>query len=253
MHAVSPLRESFSASCPPTATKPTPRPNVLLLAEDKGLCRHQFGLFSGLTESDQAHVLSQGTRKAYAPGDVLFSQGEKHEGVFVIESGRVKVFYNSPSGREITLAYWGPGHFVGGPVIFGATPHQWSGVVEVGGSMVFLAGGVLQNLIHHMPRLALGVIEGLSFKGRCYSTMAQMLGTRSAAERLTHLLKHLCEAFGVVEPDGILIADAFTHAQLANMIGSTRQWVTISLKKLHQARIIHCENATIKVLRRDLL
>lgn len=119
--------------------------------------------------------------------------------------------------------------------------------------MVFLAGGILQNLIQHMPRLALGVIEGLSFKGRCYSTMAQMLGTRSASERLAHLLKHLCEAIGVVESDGILIADAFTHAQLANLIGSTRQWVTISLKKLHQAGVIHCENATIKVLRSDLL
>jgi CRP-like cAMP-binding protein len=233
--------------------KSAPRPNALLLAEDKGLCRHQFGLFAGLSEDDQVYVLSQGTRKIFAPGEALFSQGEPHEGVFVIESGRVKVFYHSPSGRQITLAYWGPGHFVGGPVVFGASPHQWSGVVEVGGSMVFLAGGVLQNLIQRMPRLALGVIEGLSFKGRCYSTMAQMLGTRSASERLAHLLKHLCEAFGVVESDGILIADAFTHAQLANMIGSTRQWVTISLKKLHQAGVIHCENATIKVLRSDLL
>jgi CRP-like cAMP-binding protein len=104
-----------------------------------------------------------------------------------------------------------------------------------------------------IPQLAIGIIEGLSFKGRCYSTMAQMSGTRSVTERLSHLRVHLSDAYGIRRDDGILISDAFTHIELANMVGATRQWVTISLKKMEQRGVLSRGNATITVLRRDML
>jgi CRP-like cAMP-binding protein len=118
---------------------------------------------------------------------------------------------------------------------------------------VFLEGRKLRRLIAEIPQLAIGIIEGLSFKGRCHSTMAQMLGTRSVTERLSHLLVHLSDAYGIRQDDGILISDAFTHAEPANMVGATRQWVTISLKKMEQRGVLSRDNATITVLRRDML
>src|ERR1700741_2894622 len=56
--------------------------------------------------------------------------GVKHDGIYLIESGRIRVFYTSPQGREITLAYWHVGNFVGGPEVFGTGIHQWSGVAS---------------------------------------------------------------------------------------------------------------------------
>ena len=53
-----------------------------------------------------------------------------------------------------------------------------------------------------IPALAIGIIEGLSFKGQCYSALAQMLGTRSPTERLAQLLLHLMNLYGVEERDG---------------------------------------------------
>ena len=51
-------------------------------------------------------------------GQTLFSQGGKHDGIWLIESGRIRAFYTPPLGREITLAYWHVGNFVGGPEVF---------------------------------------------------------------------------------------------------------------------------------------
>ncbi len=65
-----------------------------------------------------------------------------------------------------------------------------------------------------------------------------MLGTRSITERLAHLLLHLVDLYGVEDPDGIVIGAAFTHADLAHMVGATRQWVTISLKRLQEKGIV---------------
>ena len=70
-----------------------------------------------------------------------------------------------------------------------------------------------------------------------------MLGTRSITERLAHLLLHLIDIYGVKEPQGILIGAAFTHADLAHMVGATRQWVTISLKRLQEQGMVICQKS----------
>jgi CRP-like cAMP-binding protein len=80
-----------------------------------------------------------------------------------------------------------------------------------------------------------------------------MLGTRSITERLAHLLLHLTELYGVDDPEGILIGAAFTHADLAHMVGATRQWVTISLKRLQDRDIVVSRKSRIVVRRPDLL
>ena len=148
-------------------------------------------LFSGLTETEIAHVLGSGKRRVLYRGAQLFSQGSPQDGIFLIESGRIKVFYTAPSGREITLAYWHSGNFVGGPEVFKQGLHVWSGVAAVNSTVLHLPGDVLRRMVMTIPALAIGIIEGLSFKGQCYSALAQMLGTRSPTERLAQLLLHL--------------------------------------------------------------
>jgi CRP-like cAMP-binding protein len=159
----------------------------------------------------------------------------------------------APSGREITLAYWNPGNFVGGPEIFGSGPHMWSGVAAANSSVVQIPGRTLRALVMQIPSLAVGLIEGLTFKGKCYSGLAQMLGTRSITERLAHLLLHLVDTYGVEDQDGVLIGAAFTHADLAHMVGATRQWITISLKRLQDQGVVTCHKSRIVVRRLDAL
>ena len=116
-----------------------------------------------------------------------------------------------------------------------------------------LPGKALRNLVMRIPALGIGLIEGLAFKGKCYSALVQMLGTRSVTERLAHLLLHLVDAYGIREPDGILVGAAFTHADLAHVVGATRQWVTISLRRLQEQGIVVCRKSQILVRRPDAL
>jgi CRP-like cAMP-binding protein len=226
---------------------------ALLLAESQALVGGPTPLLRWLTPRERELVLSHGRRRVINRGQTLFSQGSTHEGIYLIESGRIRVFYSAPSGREITLAYWHPGNFVGGPEIFGASTHLWSGVAVSNSSVVHIPGKMLRTLVMQIPSLAIGLIEGLTFKGKCYSALAQMLGTRSITERLAHLLLHLVNIYGVKDSDGVLIAAAFTHADLAHMVGATRQWITISLKRLQEQGVIVCRKSRIIVRRRDIL
>jgi CRP-like cAMP-binding protein len=210
-------------------------------------------LFQGLTPRERELVLAQGRRRVLNRGQTLFNQGAAHDGIYLIETGRIRVFYTAPSGREITLAYWQAGNFVGGPEIFGSGAHLWSGVAATNSTVVLLPGKSLRTLVLQVPNLAIGLIEGLTFKGKCYSALAQMLGTHSITERLAHLLLHLVETYGIKEEKGIVIGAAFTHADLAHMVGATRQWVTTSLKRFQDQGVLVCRKSQIIVRRPDVL
>src|SRR5437667_11165780 len=230
-----------------------PAARSMLLAENEKLAGGPVPLFQELSDREQKEVLAQGTRRVIRRRQTLFAQGTPHDGIYLIQSGRIRVYYTAPSGREITLAYWHPGNFVGGPEIFGDSVNQWSGVATSNSSVVHLPGRELRKLVIAIPNLAIGLIEGLAFKGKCYSALAQMLGTRSITERLAHLLLHLVELYGVKDPDGVLIGAAFTHADLAHMVGATRQWVTISLKRLHDKDVLVIRKSKIIVRQPDVL
>jgi len=233
---------------------PTPTAmQSLLLTESARSIGGAPSLFDSLSPHEREVVLRHGRRKVLYRGKTLFSQGAKHDGIYLIETGRIRVFYSAPSGREITLAYWHPGNFVGGPEVFGSGVHQWSGVATSNSNVVQLPGKDLRALVVQVPNLAIGLIEGLTFKGKCYSALAQMLGTRSITERLAHLLLHLAQLYGVEDPEGVLIGSAFTHADLAHMVGATRQWVTISLKRMQEKGIVATRRSQIVVIRPDLL
>ena len=237
-------------SSPAAAAKPT---SSLLLTENQQLISGPPPLMDKLTIREREIVLKLGRRKVLSRGQTIFSQGAKHDGIFLIESGRIRVFYSSPLGREITLAYWHAGNFVGGPEVFDTGIHQWSGVASSNCSVVQLPGKELRTLAVEIPNLAIGLIEGLAFKGKCYSALAQMLGTRSITQRLAHLLLHLMDLYGVEDPDGVVIAAAFTHADLAHMVGATRQWVTISLKRMQKKRIVLTKRSQIVVCLPNIL
>jgi CRP/FNR family transcriptional regulator, cyclic AMP receptor protein len=236
----------------PQSAKTTASSSLLLTENQQSIGGPPL-LMEKLTLRERETALKSGRRKVLNRGQTLFSQGAKHDGIFLVESGRIRVFYTSPLGREITLAYWQVGNFVGGPEVFDTGVHQWSGVASSNCSVVHLPGKELRTLVAEIPALAIGLIEGLSFKGKCYSALAQMLGTRSITQRLAHLLLQLVELYGLQDPDGTVIAAAFTHADIAHMVGATRQWVTISLKRMQEKGIVLTKRSQIVVCRPDIL
>ena len=227
---------------------------VRLLVEALPGAEPSRGFLDLLSLADRARVQGHGDTRTFERGATLLAQGAVHAGIMIIESGLVRSFYKAPGGREITLAYWTPGNFIGGPEIFGGGAHIWSAVAARRSTVTVLPGHGLRELAREVPDLALALIDALVFKARCYASLAQMLGTRSLGERLAQLLRHLATTYGLPEPDGsVTVAAAFTHAEIANLIGGTRQWVTISLNRLQAAGALTQRKGLLVIQRPDLL
>ena len=130
---------------------------------------------------------------------------------------------------------------------------MWAAAAVQKSEVTMLPGRALRELAATIPDLALGLIDALAFKARCYSAVAQMLGTRSIAERLAQLLFFLASTYGIEEPNGIFIATSFTHSELAHLVGATRQWVTINLTRLQKAGIVEYRRGMLLIRKPEQL
>lgn len=209
----------------------------------------QPNIFANLNAAELATVMGRGKRTKVPRGETLFAQGERHHGVYIIETGLIRTFYASPSGREITLAYWKPGNIVGTPTVLGTDAYMWSGVAAEDTSVLAFRGGDLHDLMRKIPPLAIGMVEALEFKGKCLSALVQMLGTRDVSERLALLLKNLGETHGENDKNGIAIGSPFTHEVFAQMVGASRQWVTITLDRFQRQGLIRVGRGRTVLLR----
>lgn len=221
----------------PKPVRSAPPPSLRLSEPDEGTPR-DVNILAALSEDECATLCAAATLRSFAPGAVVFRQGDAHDGIFIILSGQVRSYYSGPSGREITLAYWSPSNFVGGPEMFGGSPHVWSGQAVRHTQTLHLRGAELRRLMERMPRLAVALVEALVAKGKAYSALIHMLGTRSAAERLAQLLLLMAGLDGRRTDQGIAIGRTLTQEELAKMVGSTRQWVTTSLDRFREQGLI---------------
>jgi CRP-like cAMP-binding protein len=214
-----------------------PRPS-LHLGEERGDSIASPNLLAGLSDDETARIFEVSSLESFAPGKTVFRQGDHHDGIFIILAGRVRIYYSGPSGREITLAYWSPGNFIGGPEIFGGSAHMWSGQAHRPTQVLHVSGSELRRLIGQLPNLAIALIGALVHKGKCFSGLIQMLGTRSAAERLAQLLVLMADLDGRQTPQGIAIVRTLSQEDLAKMVGATRQWVSITLDRFHENDLV---------------
>jgi CRP/FNR family cyclic AMP-dependent transcriptional regulator len=119
--------------------------------------------------------------------------------------------------------------------------------------LLFISGASLMRLVREIPDVAVAVINGLVNKGKCYSALIQMLGTRTVSERLQQLLVILAETYGRHEGGAIIIDRDITYDQIATIVGATRQWVTQSLDRLQNEGVLRVSRKEITILKLDQL
>src|SRR5262247_924428 len=91
----------FAVGAGPPSPPPRSLPSSgLLLVEGHALVGGPPMLFAALTPHERELVIGQGRRRVLNRGQTLFRQGAPHEGIYLVESGRIRVFYEAPSGRE---------------------------------------------------------------------------------------------------------------------------------------------------------
>jgi CRP-like cAMP-binding protein len=73
------------------------------------LMLQQLAYFAHVVAPSLSELAQQATRRTFAPGEVIYLEGEPSAGLWIVENGRVKAYKSSPDGQEYILRFFGPG------------------------------------------------------------------------------------------------------------------------------------------------
>lgn len=177
----------------------------------------------------------------------LFTEGEMPRAVFILCTGRAKVTTSSAEGKTLIVRIAQPGEVLGvSGTILGA-PYEVSAETLDPGQVSLIKRSDFLRLLNTHADLTLNAVRQLSAKYHVAQREIRSLGlAHNTAEKLARLLLDWCGS-------GSEVRVHFTHEEIAQMIGSTRETVTRVLSDFRRDNIIEANGASVVVLDRRAL
>jgi CRP/FNR family cyclic AMP-dependent transcriptional regulator len=188
----------------------------------------------------------RGTIRQYRARTTLIQEGDQGDTLFVILAGTVRIYCADANGKEITLALYGPGEYVGEMSLDGG-PRSASVATETACTCALVSGGQVRGYVSSNPEFAMELIHRLISRARLATDSARSLALLDAYGRLTRLFNQLATPR---DGETRLIKEALTHLAISKRIGCTRELVSRILKDLEVGGYLAVENRRYILLKK---
>ena len=157
-------------------------------------------LFADLSERELAFLAGRAVPLHAKAGEMIFSEGEPCRGLYVVESGAVKIFKTSASGREQVLTIEGPGQSIAELPVFDGGNYPASAAAVEDATLLFVGKKDFQALCLQHPEVALKVLKVVGVRLRRLVDIIEELSFTTVRHRLAALLLRLAKHKGVRKP-----------------------------------------------------
>jgi CRP-like cAMP-binding protein len=206
-------------------------------------------LFERLCPTESQRLEANSRLRSFAAHENVYLPGEAGETVLLLARGRVKIKAVTPDGRESILAFIHEGELFGElAIIDGAARTEFAEAV-VPSQVIAVARDDIVWLMSRRPDVAMHVTKLLGFRLRRIENRLRNILFRSNRERVIALLLELLESQGEQHTDGYDVNMRLTHQDLANLIGATRESVTVTLGQLRREGLVDIRRQRIRLLR----
>lgn len=207
-------------------------------------------LFERLTAEDLARIEISSRARTFAKKNPVYLPADSAEDVFLVAEGRIKICHLTPDGKQSILAFVEPGELFGELAIFeGGDRDEYAEAVE-DSLIVLIPGAAMRRLMEERSELSLGISKMIGLRRRRIERRLKNLLFLSNRDRLTHLLLELAEQYGRTAGDTIELGIRLSHQDLANIVGSTRETVTVVLGEMQAQGLLKV--ARRKIVIRDI-
>ena len=204
--------------------------------------------FSQLSEAELDSVRSLASEKHYPKNAVVLTEGEMGDSLYMIQSGKVKVFIGDENGREIILKILGPGAFFGEMSMIDKQPRSASVRTVEASSFLVLTHAAFERCIEQAPRIANLVMRCLAERVR---EADRKIGTLALMDVYGRVASTLLE-LSVYSNGKLMVGEKLSQQDLANMVGASREMVNRILKDLSDRGFISIESKAITIINREL-
>lgn len=197
-------------------------------------------------EGIRAHAFEVRLQK----GHVLFTEGEPAQAMYVIRSGKVKIFKLSPDGREQVLRIAEAGDCFNEVPIFDDGPNPANAQAVEPAALWGIRREEMRRLVEEHPAIAIGFLKAFAGKLRYFTRKVEDLSFRSVTSRVAKFLLEMAEDDG---RGGLRLKQQFTQQEIASVVGTAREMIGRAFKALEKEGAIKLDRHQVIIVSRTAM
>ncbi len=202
-------------------------------------------LFAALSPSLRA-LAARGVIRSYPKNSIIINEGEIGESLFVLLTGRVRVYSNDMDGREITYNTIDAGDYFAEMWLDGG-PRSASVVTIEPSTCSLVNRSALRDHLADEPEFAMQLVAQVIRRARAATQTARNMALLDVYGRIVVTLEG---QRGAAKPDDPVILTPITHQDIASRVGASREMVSRLLKDLEKGGYIELGIKRITLLRK---
>ena len=200
-------------------------------------------LLSLLSDSELALLARVVARKSYARGAQILGAGDPTDSLYILISGRIKVFMSDLDGKEVILSILGPNEFFGEMGLIDNSPRSASVVALEPCELICISKPEFKRCLADNFDMAMTVMRGLVKRLREADKQIGSLALMDVFGRVARLLLETAELVGGEK----VVTKKLSKQDIARMIGASREMVSRVMKHLQEAGYIETRGDTIVI------
>ena len=212
-----------------------------------GLLR-EVDLFAGLSPAELKEISRTLPMQICQVGGLVTSPDDDDERLYVIKRGRVRLYRLTPDGKQLTLELLDKGRIVGRMAWLGQQLTDAYAEAIEDALICSFTPRELQRLIDRFPSVGVNIIRYLSGRLAASEREREVMAFRSVEQRLAARLVELSERFGQPTEGGTAIDARLTQQELADMIGTSRETLAMTVASLRERRVIDMHDQRVVIL-----
>jgi CRP/FNR family cyclic AMP-dependent transcriptional regulator len=189
--------------------------------------------FDTLSDAELDPLVSRAAVRKYKKNTLVIHQGDETDSLYILREGQMKVYVEDENGREHTVRIMQEGDSFGELALVGDFPRSANVMTLSEASAFVISKANFMDCLRHNPDFSFALIQSLAHKVRDTTSELTHLALSDVYGRLVHIMEKYAQ-----EQDGKPCFPKFTHREIANMIGSSREMVSKILKDLEKGDYI---------------
>ncbi|MEI5908064.1 Crp/Fnr family transcriptional regulator [Bacillus spongiae] len=205
---------------------------------DKLVLLSQINLLDELPEEDLKKIDELTLTAPIKKGTIILSPTQQIRSLFFLKKGQVRLYKMSSAGKEFTLDLLSEGNVFGETTSFSLTDTDIYAETMVDSFVCTLSKDRFEEFIRQNPDIAIKLITILTSKLKELYQITESIAYRDVKNRIVLLLMQLSTRFGVRSGEWQTVGVKITQHDIASMIGSTRETVSLFLGELEKEQVI---------------
>ena len=204
--------------------------------------------WSALGPDEAAELRARGVRRTIAAGQPLWHVGQRADRVVIVVAGTVKICRPSLDGREVVLAFYGPGELVGELAALDGGERSASVFALEAVEVLAVAPDDFRAFLAAHPSASLALVQRLGQRLRYADAKIIEFASFDALGRVAMRLTELCERFGRRDGDHVDVLLPLTQEELAGWACTSLESVARALQTMRSLGWIETRRRHIRVL-----